>query len=107
MREVRSSSWRAAYASEWIGLLSMSPRAGGRLTPTRIQTSRAEMCTTVWYDVRVRTLTSVLGNSQRLDGGAMFGNAPRALWERWIAPDTQNRIPLACRCLVMRDRGRT
>jgi glyoxylase-like metal-dependent hydrolase (beta-lactamase superfamily II) len=59
-----------------------------------------------WYDHRVRTLTSVLGNSQRLDGGAMFGNAPRALWERWIAPDERNRIPLACRCLVVRDRGR-
>jgi glyoxylase-like metal-dependent hydrolase (beta-lactamase superfamily II) len=53
-----------------------------------------------------RTLTSVLGNSQRLDGGAMFGNAPRAMWERWIAPDEKNRIPLACRCLVVRDRGR-
>jgi glyoxylase-like metal-dependent hydrolase (beta-lactamase superfamily II) len=51
-------------------------------------------------------LTSVLGNSQRLDGGAMFGNAPRALWERWIPPDDKNRIPLACRCLVVRDRGR-
>lgn len=37
----------------------------------------------------------------------MFGNAPRALWERWIAPDERNRIPLACRCLVVRDRGRT
>jgi glyoxylase-like metal-dependent hydrolase (beta-lactamase superfamily II) len=54
----------------------------------------------------VRALTSVLGNSQRLDGGAMFGNAPRALWERWIAPDDRNRIPLACRCLVVRDHGR-
>ena len=54
----------------------------------------------------MRTLTSVLGNSQRLDGGAMFGNAPRALWERWIAPDEHNRIPLACRCLLVRDRGR-
>lgn len=55
----------------------------------------------------MRTLTSVLGNSQRLDGGAMFGNAPRAMWENWIAPDAQNRIPLACRCLVVRDRKRT
>ena len=54
----------------------------------------------------MRTLTSVLGNSQRLDGGAMFGNAPRALWERWVVPDERNRIPLACRCLVVRDRGR-
>ena len=55
----------------------------------------------------VRTLTSVLGNSQRLDGGAMFGNAPRALWQTWIAPDDRHRIPLACRCLVVRDAGRT
>ena len=54
----------------------------------------------------VRTLTSVLGNSQRLDGGAMFGNAPRAMWERWIPPDDRNRIPLACRCLVVRDGDR-
>jgi glyoxylase-like metal-dependent hydrolase (beta-lactamase superfamily II) len=51
----------------------------------------------------VRTLTSVQGNSQRLDGGAMFGNAPKAMWEKWIAPDDRNRIPLACRCLVVRD----
>ncbi len=54
----------------------------------------------------MRTLTSVLGNSQRLDGGAMFGNAPRAMWERWIQPDAQNRIPLACRCLLVRDERR-
>ncbi|MEO8706275.1 MAG: MBL fold metallo-hydrolase, partial [Kofleriaceae bacterium] len=55
----------------------------------------------------MRTLTSVLGNSQRLDGGAMFGNAPKAMWEKWIPPDDKNRIPLACRCLVVRDAGRT
>ena len=51
----------------------------------------------------MRTLTSVLGNSQRLDGGAMFGNAPKAMWEKWIPADDNNRIPLACRCLVVRD----
>ena len=55
----------------------------------------------------MRTLTSVLGNGQRLDGGAMFGNAPKAMWEKWIPPDGQNRIPLACRCLLVRDGGRT
>ena len=44
-------------------------------------------------------LWSVLGNSQKLDGGAMFGNAPRPVWSKWIAPDEQNRIPLACRAL--------
>lgn len=45
-------------------------------------------------------LWSILGNSQKLDGGAMFGNAPRAMWARWAAPDDQNRIALACRALL-------
>ncbi|MFL6593087.1 MAG: MBL fold metallo-hydrolase [Luteimonas sp.] len=45
-------------------------------------------------------LWSLLGNSQKLDGGAMFGNAPRAMWSQWIAPDEHNRIPLACRALL-------
>jgi glyoxylase-like metal-dependent hydrolase (beta-lactamase superfamily II) len=44
-------------------------------------------------------LWSVLGNSQKLDGGAMFGNAPRQVWAKWIAPDELHRIPLACRAL--------
>jgi len=48
-------------------------------------------------------LISLIGNSQQLDGGAMFGNAPKALWSRWIATDEQNRIPLACRCLLVKD----
>ena len=53
-------------------------------------------------------LWSIQGNSQRLDGGAMFGNAPRAMWEKWIAPDTENRIPLACRALLVEGlNGRT
>ncbi|MCA8974622.1 MAG: MBL fold metallo-hydrolase [Planctomycetes bacterium] len=50
---------------------------------------------------------SVLGNSQKLDGGAMFGNAPKALWSRWAAADELNRIRLACRCLLVRDGDRT
>ncbi len=37
----------------------------------------------------------------------MFGNAPKPVWERWIAPDERNRIPLACRALLVRDSGRT
>jgi len=45
-------------------------------------------------------LWSILGNSQKLDGGAMFGNAPRAMWAQWAAPDEQNRIALACRALL-------
>lgn len=48
-------------------------------------------------------LWSILGNSQKLDGGAMFGNTPRAVWQKWIAPDADNRIPLACRALLVDD----
>lgn len=45
----------------------------------------------------------VEGNSQRLDGGAMFGNAPKSMWSRWVEPDSDNRIPLATRALLVRD----
>ena len=45
-------------------------------------------------------LWSIPGNSQKLDGGAMFGNAPRSMWAKWMAPDDANRIPLACRALL-------
>ena len=45
-------------------------------------------------------LWSIPGNSQKLDGGAMFGNAPRAMWSQWSPPDEANRIDLACRALL-------
>jgi glyoxylase-like metal-dependent hydrolase (beta-lactamase superfamily II) len=52
-------------------------------------------------------LVALSGNTQRLDGGAMFGNAPRVLWETWIKPDDKHRIPLACRALLVRtDEGK-
>lgn len=44
-------------------------------------------------------LYSVLGNSQRLDGGAMFGNVPKAMWSNWLPADAENRVSLACRAL--------
>ena len=50
-----------------------------------------------------RRITSVLGNSQKLDGGSMFGNCPRAVWERWTTPDEQGRIPLACRAMLVEE----
>jgi glyoxylase-like metal-dependent hydrolase (beta-lactamase superfamily II) len=50
--------------------------------------------------LRVR---AVLGNCQRLDGGAMFGNAPRALWSRWLQPDERGCVRLAGRALLVQD----
>jgi glyoxylase-like metal-dependent hydrolase (beta-lactamase superfamily II) len=35
----------------------------------------------------------------------MFGNAPRAVWEKWIAPDERNRIPLACRAMLVEEKS--
>lgn len=55
----------------------------------------------------VRRLWSIDGNSQRLDGGAMFGNAPRALWSAWATPDAHHRVPLACRGLLVVEEQRT
>ncbi|MEZ4309388.1 MAG: MBL fold metallo-hydrolase [Polyangiaceae bacterium] len=51
-------------------------------------------------------LIPVLGNRQFLDGGAMFGNAPRAVWSRWYPPDDAGRIELACRCALVDEGGR-
>ena len=51
-------------------------------------------------------LSSVLGNAQRLDGGAMFGNAPKALWSRWMTADDANRLGFACRTMLIEASGR-
>lgn len=48
------------------------------------------------------TLETLEGNTFKLDGGAMFGNAPKELWQRWMPPDELNRIPLASRCFLLR-----
>src|SRR5215208_8502760 len=48
--------------------------------------------------LRVHALQAGL---QRLDGGAMFGIVPKALWERKIPADEKNRIPLGMRCLLI------
>jgi len=51
-------------------------------------------------------IVPVEGNRQRLDGGAMYGNVPRALWAAWSPPDERGRIDLACRGMLVEDGGR-
>ncbi|MFQ5729177.1 MAG: MBL fold metallo-hydrolase [Waddliaceae bacterium] len=46
-------------------------------------------------------LHAIKGNTFRLDGGAMFGNAPKTMWEKWAKPDKKNQIALACRALLV------
>ncbi len=46
-------------------------------------------------------ITSIEGNRQWLDGGSMFGNVPRPVWEKWTKPDSLGRIELACRAMLV------
>jgi glyoxylase-like metal-dependent hydrolase (beta-lactamase superfamily II) len=50
-------------------------------------------------------LTLLSDGGFRLDGGAMFGVVPRALWEKVKPPDEKNRISMATNCLLVA-RGR-
>jgi methylmalonyl-CoA epimerase len=52
-------------------------------------------------------LISLFDGFFRLDGGAMFGVVPKALWEKKAPADDLNRITLAMRPLVVRDGSRT
>lgn len=52
-------------------------------------------------------VTSVLSGFFRLDGGAMFGSVPKALWDRTNPADDRNRIDLALRCMLIRGMDRT
>jgi glyoxylase-like metal-dependent hydrolase (beta-lactamase superfamily II) len=46
-------------------------------------------------------LHAIQAGAQHLDGGAMFGVVPKVLWERRVAADARNRIPLGMRCLLV------
>lgn len=54
----------------------------------------------------MKRLIPIAGNSQKLDGGAMFGHVPKSLWSRWLVPDNQNRVTLACRALLVQEEKR-
>ncbi|MCA9243283.1 MAG: MBL fold metallo-hydrolase [Phycisphaerales bacterium] len=46
-------------------------------------------------------ITLLDGGALALDGGAMFGIIPKALWSRAVTADPENRIKLACNCLLV------
>lgn len=52
-------------------------------------------------------LSSLEGNRQWLDGGAMFGHAPKAMWSRWVDVNEDNCIPLACRTMMLEKESQT
>ena len=54
----------------------------------------------------MKKMLPIQGNSQKLDGGAMFGHVPKAVWSKWSPPDEKNRIDLACRALLIQEENR-
>ena len=42
----------------------------------------------------------------KLDGGAMFGVVPKALWQKTNPADNNNMIDIAARCLLIEDGNR-
>jgi methylmalonyl-CoA epimerase len=55
------------------------------------------------YTVGNFELISLYDGFFRLDGGAMFGVVPKALWEKKAPADTANRITMTMRPLIVRD----
>jgi glyoxylase-like metal-dependent hydrolase (beta-lactamase superfamily II) len=53
-------------------------------------------------EIEVRSLSD---GTFRLDGGAMFGIVPKALWSRNVDVDDQNRIPLSLTPLLVQTAG--
>src|SRR5690349_24095214 len=56
---------------------------------------------TTTFKIGALTCHTLEAGLQRLDGGAMFGVVPKPLWEKRIAPDARNRIPLAMRPMLV------
>jgi glyoxylase-like metal-dependent hydrolase (beta-lactamase superfamily II) len=52
-------------------------------------------------------LVPLLDGFFALDGGAMFGVVPKALWAKVAVPDERNRIRMGMRPLLVRGGGRT
>jgi methylmalonyl-CoA epimerase len=55
------------------------------------------------YTVGHFELISLYDGFFRLDGGAMFGVVPKALWQKKASPDDVNRILMTMRPLIIRD----
>lgn len=59
------------------------------------------------YTIGGLELVSLYDGTFRLDGGAMFGVVPKALWEKKAPPDEANRIAMTMRPLIVRSESGT
>jgi methylmalonyl-CoA epimerase len=86
------------HPSATHGVLVELKQAGAGVRHVAVQTaSRVQR-----YTVGDLELVSVDDGFIGLDGGAMFGIVPRALWSKKEPPDDRNRVTLAMRPLIVR-----
>jgi glyoxylase-like metal-dependent hydrolase (beta-lactamase superfamily II) len=86
------------HPSATHGVLVELKQAAAGARPVTVQTvSRVQR-----YTVGDLELVSVDDGFIGLDGGAMFGIVPKALWSKKEPPDDRNRVTLAMRPLIVR-----
>jgi methylmalonyl-CoA epimerase len=87
-----------------VELKQPAPRGAGRALAPGAGSGAAAASTSLTqrFTVGDLELISVSDGFFRLDGGAMFGIVPRALWASKLPPDDRNRVRLAMRPLVVR-----
>ena len=51
-------------------------------------------------------LYPIIAGNFMLDGGAMFGVVPKAVWQKTNPADNNNMVKIAARCLLVEDGDR-
>ena len=77
-----------------------------KLQERRADTSRPKVRTPISGGATVRlgtTLIDIVSDGTfLLDGGSLFGQVPKAMWELQMRPDRKNRVRLGLNCLLIR-----
>jgi len=81
--------------------------ANGVLVELKQAADGAQALNVSRYTVGNFELISLFDGFFRLDGGAMFGVVPKALWEKKAPADVANRITMTMRPLIVRDGSHT
>jgi hypothetical protein len=53
-----------------------------------------------------RTISTLTGTRRKVDGGTLFGHAPRLKWAQWMTPDRDNNVEIASRALLVQRDGK-
>lgn len=51
-------------------------------------------------------LIPIVAENFKMDGGACFGVVPKSIWQKQVAADHNNMIPMTSRCLLVETAGR-